>query len=289
MMTETGKTISRTEYINQWKDVANLHMQQYGIPASITLAQGILESAHGNSMLAQKGNNHFGIKCHDWKGETIYANDDRPNECFRKYSKAEDSFEDHAEFLKTRSRYTFLFDYRSNDYVNWAHGLKKAGYATSPTYATALIKVIEDNKLYEFDQLYTFESKPLVPVTTLAQPLVIAHPVRVHNNGIKYVIVQNGDTYYKIAKEFDMSLWQLYKYNDVTKEDILKAGDVLYLQGKKSKNKKAQAHVVRKGETMRDISQQYGVKVKKLEKRNGMQHGEQPKPGERIVLKGHKQ
>jgi LysM repeat protein len=284
------RRISRDEYINLWKDVAIQHMHQYGIPASITLAQGILESAHGNSNLAKYGNNHFGIKCHNgWTGETMHADDDAPNECFRKYKTAEESYNDHAEFLKKNSRYHFLFNYASNDYSSWAYGLKKAGYATSATYATALIKVIEDNKLYEFDQLVNAESLPVTAISpALTRPEPVNHPVKVHDNGIRYVIVKKGDTYYKIAKEFDMGLWQLYKYNDVSKDDVLMPGDVLYLQAKKGKNTKAKAHVVKAGETLRDISQQYGVKLEKLKKRNDLEDDDVIKAGDKLVLKGHR-
>lgn len=281
------RRISRSEYIEMWKDVATLHMHEYGIPASITLAQGILESANGNSNLAKYGNNHFGIKCHDWQGEEIYANDDKPNECFRKYKSAAQSFEDHALFLKNRSRYAFLFDYPSNDYKNWAHGLKKAGYATSPTYATALIKLIEDHQLDQFDQVTNAQSLPLAPVMTgITRPAPVNHPVRVHDNNIRCIIAKKGDTFYKIAKEFDMGLWQLYKYNDVSRSDVLMPGDVIYLQNKRSRHKTEKVHIVKKGETLRDVSQQYGVKLKKLAKRNDIQPETELKAGKKILLKG---
>ncbi|NMC39473.1 MAG: glucosaminidase domain-containing protein, partial [Bacteroidales bacterium] len=143
-------------YIQSYKDLAVSEMKRTGVPASITLAQGMLESDYGRSTLARMANNHFGIKCHnDWKGQTVRQHDDRRNECFRKYRKVEDSFYDHSDFLRSGSRYSFLFDLDPRNYKAWAHGLKKAGYATNPDYANLLIKKIEENKLYLFDDSYT--------------------------------------------------------------------------------------------------------------------------------------
>ena len=145
--------ISREEYISMYSHIAVNNMKQFGVPASITLAQAMLESDNGNSTLAVKANNHFGIKCHkDWTGATIYHDDDRKGECFRKYKNPEQSFNDHSLFLRGGKRYAFLFDLTPTDYKAWAHGLKKAGYATNPKYAELLIKIIEDNELYRFDQ-----------------------------------------------------------------------------------------------------------------------------------------
>ena len=142
-------------------------MKQFGVPASITLAQAMLESDNGNSTLAVKANNHFGIKCHkDWTGATIYHDDDRKGECFRKYKNPEQSFNDHSLFLRGGKRYAFLFDLTPTDYKAWAHGLKKAGYATNPKYAELLIKIIEDNEFYRFDQGITVAIKPPKPVVT---------------------------------------------------------------------------------------------------------------------------
>ena len=139
---------SADDYINQWKDVAVEQMHEYGIPASITMAQGILESSYGNSMLATKANNHFGIKCHDWDGASVFKDDDKKNECFRKYNNARESFKDHSIFLSSRSRYSFLFELSTTDYKGWAKGLKKAGYATNPKYPKLLIELLER---FEFD------------------------------------------------------------------------------------------------------------------------------------------
>ena len=144
---------SKTElYVEKYSDLAIREMKQYKIPASITLSQGILESGNGESRLATKANNHFGIKCHGWQGKEIYADDDEENECFRKYKRVEDSYRDHSIFLKKNGRYSFLFELDLNDYEGWAHGLKKAGYATSPNYAEKLISLIEKYDLGRFDK-----------------------------------------------------------------------------------------------------------------------------------------
>ncbi len=149
--TNTPNQLTRKEYIEKYKHIAIRQMNQYGIPASIIMAQACLESGNGNSRLAVKANNHFGIKCHNWNGKRIYHDDDRRGECFRKYNEAEDSFKDHSEFLKNGRRYQSLFDLKKSDYKAWAHGLKAAGYATDPQYAKMLIEIIEKNELYKLD------------------------------------------------------------------------------------------------------------------------------------------
>ncbi len=157
---DINKTYSRTEYINLVKNIAINQMNKYKIPTSITIAQGILESGNGNSKLAKEGKNHFGVKCHGWTGDKSYHDDDRPNECFRNYDKIEDSFEDHSIFLKNNSRYDSLFDLDITNYKGWANGLKKAGYATSPSYATKLINIIESNNLQQYDKQYSNVETP---------------------------------------------------------------------------------------------------------------------------------
>ncbi|MCB9189028.1 MAG: glucosaminidase domain-containing protein [Flavobacteriales bacterium] len=288
------RTISRNEYIEMWKDEAISQMVKYNIPASITLAQGILESANGNSELAKYANNHFGIKCYGgWTGETINKDDDQKDDCFRKYLTADESFEDHSVFLQ-KSRYQFLYEYDITDYEAWAKGLKKAGYATNPKYPELLINLIEQHELYKYDKMQAeFDSKDpiLASEPAITQPLEIeassmvnVHMTELSNNKIKFVTVKKGDTYYKIAKEFDLGLWQLYKYNELTKEDVLMPGDIIYLQPKKNKAKE-KVHVVQKGETMKDISQMYGVKVKKLYKHNEGVFGKDLEEGQQINLK----
>ncbi len=276
------------DYIEKYKDDAVREMQMYKVPASVTLAQGMLESDNGNSALAVYANNHFGIKCHtDWTGDTYTADDDENNECFRKYASVYESFVDHSKFLKNRDRYAALFDLRVTDYKGWAKGLKAAGYATDPRYAERLVDIIERYKLYAYDR-------------EEAIPIVTSNPKNVGNNGIttttssrrevalnnkvKYIIVKPGDSFMKIAKELDMGVWQLYKYNDLDKNAVLTPGQLLYIQPKKKRSKEP-AHVVKPGETVYDISQQYGVKVKSIYKFNHLPVGSQPKPGEKIVLK----
>ncbi|MFI5203504.1 MAG: glycoside hydrolase family 73 protein [Flavobacteriales bacterium] len=280
---------SRKEYIMRWKDEAVSQMMTYGIPASITLAQGILESADGNSPLAKYANNHFGIKCHDWTGETFIQDDDAKNECFRKYEDAQGSYRDHSLFLKDKSRYAFLFDYTATDYKNWANGLKKAGYATNAQYASRLIQIIEENELYKYDKSETFARKEIKPEKDAVATITVgAREIKVHDNNIRFVIAKDGDTAFKLAKEFEMGLWQIYKYNDLGGKDEIKAGDVIYLQPKRNKASEA-FHQVKAGETMRTISQLYGVKLKKLYKKNNMERGTEPEVGATLYLKKSKQ
>ncbi len=283
------RRVSRNEYIEKWHKEAQRQMKLHGIPASITLAQGILESANGNSALAKYANNHFGIKCHGWEGASFIQDDDRKNECFRKYESAEQSFQDHSEFLTTRSRYAFLFNLKPNDFEGWAHGLKKAGYATNPKYAYLLIDIIEYHKLYQYDDSnFVSPEKPPVVITNDAELIIDnTHKYRLRDNGVKFVIASDGDTFYKIAKEFDLSLNQLYKYNDLGENAILRKGDIIYIQAKKSKAS-AEYHAVLKGDTMWKISQLYGIKLKKLYKKNNMEDGEEPAVGSTINLKKRK-
>lgn len=252
------------EYITKYKHVAIHEMHSYKIPASITLAQGLLESGAGRSTLARLSNNHFGIKCgSDWKGKSVKYNDDAPNECFRAYKDAKESYEDHSKFLKYRSRYASLFQLKTTDYKGWAFGLKKAGYATDPQYAYRLINIIE---LYNLNKLDTHKGSKLFETESIVnshQPYIA--------NGLVYIIVKSGDTLKGIGKEFDKSTHSLLKYNDLYKEYVIKPGDIIYL---KKKNNKAQkpfvAHVVKQGDSMYSISQMYGIKLKSLYKLNKM-------------------
>ena len=251
-----GQEISRKEYIEKYSSLAVKQMHQYKIPASITLAQGILESNHGNSRLATKANNHFGIKCHGWEGKKIFADDDKKNECFRNYKNVLESFVDHSLFLNKYSRYEFLFDYKITDYKSWAKGLKKAGYATNSKYPELLIKIIEENKLYQFDR------------EKIDKNLISGkRNIYMHPNKIKYVISQNQETYETIAKSLNIKLKQILKYNDDNKLSVLKVGTKVFIQPKRNRSKQ-RTHVVNKGEDLRSISQTYGIKMKSLKKRN---------------------
>ena len=251
-----GQEISRKEYIEKYSSLAVKQMHQYKIPASITLAQGILESNNGNSRLAVKANNHFGIKCHGWEGKKIFADDDKKNECFRNYKNVLESFVDHSLFLNKYSRYEFLFDYKITDYISWAKGLKKAGYATNSKYPELLIKIIEENKLYQFDR------------EKIDKNLISGkRNIYMHPNKIKYVISQNQETYETIAKSLNIKLKQILKYNDDKKLSVLKVGTKVFIQPKRNRSKQ-RTHVVKKGEDLRSISQTYGIKMKSFKKRN---------------------
>lgn len=280
------RRVSKEEYIELWKEEAIYQMHKYGIPASITLAQGILESAHGNSELAKYANNHFGIKCHDWTGETMYKDDDHKDDCFRKYHSATESFQDHSEFLSKRGRYAFLFDYKVTDYKAWAKGLKKAGYATNPKYANLLIDLIEELGLAQYDKVEAVPTtRPsALPIAREVKRAPNQHRIGVHENKIKYIVVQRGDTFWKIAKEFDMGLWQLYKYNDLGKKDILLEGDLIFLQPKKNRAK-SKKYRVKNGDTLRSISQEQGIKLKALCKKNNLEFGSELKVGTFLNLR----
>lgn len=281
------KLNSREQYIEKYSEEAINQMVQYNIPASITLAQGILESNNGNSALAKYGNNHFGIKCHNWEGEGIYQDDDLKNECFRKYPSALESFRDHSLFLNNRNRYAFLFNLKLEDYKGWAKGLKKAGYATNPKYAYILIALIEKHELDQFDKSLMVAQKIPTQKQAKNHPLRVKnqnkHAISIHNN-IKYINAINGDTFYSLANEFEMGLWQLYKYNNLEKGDILKVNDIIFLQPKKSRCK-INYHIVKKGDNIKSISQLYGLKLKKILKRNQLSIEDSLLIGSKIYLK----
>ncbi|MDX1651920.1 MAG: glucosaminidase domain-containing protein [Brumimicrobium sp.] len=274
-------------YIETYKHHAVKQMKQHGIPASITMAQGLLESGYGNSMLAVKGNNHFGIKCHDWEGARIYKDDDKRNECFRKYDDPIESYEDHSRFLTGRSRYAFLFELDKRDYKAWAEGLKKAGYATNPKYDKLLIDLIEKYELYKLDEEGDIEliepekkniksSEPLVQQKKEKKQEEIStvntHKVHVNEDRTKYVIAKKGDTFYQISKEFGFSLRQLNRWNDFPRnKDILEEGDIIYLMPKRKRSKSNVSQVrLEENKELWMLSQQYGIKLKSLMELNGI-------------------
>lgn len=245
-------------YINQYKDIAIEQMRKYRIPASITLAQGLLESAAGKSELARESNNHFGIKCHaTWDGKRTYHDDDEQGECFRVYKNVRDSYEDHSLFLSTGSRYAFLFKFVETDYENWARGLKRAGYATSPTYAEKLIELIERYDLDRFDRVQGSKSRYLGPHTPyLANDLV-------------YIVARQGDTMLSIAEEFGIPKRKLISYNDLYRGYVPVKGDIIYLARKHRKAQKPHTqHIVGDGESMHMISQKYAVRLDRLYRMN---------------------
>lgn len=281
--------LTAEEYVSKYKEDAVKEMLLHGVPASITLAQGMLESGNGNSALAVYANNHFGIKCHaEWTGATYIQDDDASNECFRKYNSVLESFSDHSLFLKTRPRYAFLFDLQVSDYKGWANGLKTAGYATDPSYANRLIELIERHNLNELDKMTMVpvvkkengkkakDAPKVTSKTTLTVKL---------NNGRKYVIAREGDSYSRIAGEFDISVNMVYKFNDRGIDDVLKKGEMVYIQPKKKKAEKEKLHIVKGGETMHSISQKYGIKLKYLYKWNNFEPNREVKAGEKIKLR----
>lgn len=276
LQAQVKRTKKYDDYIDKYSSVATRHMKDYKIPASITLAQGLLESGAGESSLATKGNNHFGIKCGgDWRGASIRKSDDRPNECFRKYKHAEESYHDHSLFLTERDRYSSLFRLQITDYKSWARGLQSAGYATDKAYANKLIKIIEDYELYLYDNAKVTGGKKKkkdkgTPLWTVEQPKT---PKRARmpylTHGLVYVIAERGDTYEDIARDMDFKVKDLYKFNEVPENFPLVEGDLVYLQKKKRRaDKPYYEHVVRDGESMHSISQRYGMQVKNLYKMN---------------------
>lgn len=282
-----GQGGTRAQYVEQWKDVAIAQKNQYGIPASITLAQGILESGSGTSELAIKGNNHFGIKCHGWEGKKMYIDDDKKDECFRVYKSASESFEDHSDFLKRYDRYAFLFAYDPTDYKAWAKGLKKAGYATNPKYPDMLIQIIEDLGLDEYDkETVIIHPKPSLIVDAKNEKK--GHKVMVHHNKVKYVVATKGDTFYQIAKEFGLNLKQLYRYNDFSSDkDVLEQGDVVYIQPKRRLSVfKNEIVTITNESTVNEIAQSNAVKAKSIKKLNGFSNGDEViASGEKVTLR----
>ncbi|NNF01943.1 MAG: LysM peptidoglycan-binding domain-containing protein [Bacteroidia bacterium] len=288
---ENNKKLSKAEYIAMYKLDAIKSMQEFKIPASITMAQAILESGTGNSELAQKANNHFGIKCHkEWTGKKILYDDDRKNECFRHYDNVYESYKDHSQFLTTRDRYSFLFDLEITDYKKWAHGLKKAGYATNPKYAHLLIKIIEENNLTELDKeaisgvkISSTQRQDAEEVTKESKASAANIEQLPANNNVKYVIAKENDSYLSISKEYDMMLWQVHKYNDVDKGADLHVGETVYLKPKRSRSNR-EYHIAQVGDNLHKISQQYAVKLKKLYKYNTMRPGDKINEGQKIKL-----
>lgn len=247
-------------YINKYKDIAIEQMNKYHIPASITLAQALLESGAGKSELARKSNNHFGIKCHSWEGDRTYHDDDEAGECFRVYKKVSDSYEDHSIFLSTGARYAFLFKFDQTDYISWACGLKRAGYATNPAYADRLINLIESYGLDRFDH----------GGRSVARYVGAHEPMLAHD--LVYIITRPGDTMQGIADEFGISRRKLIRYNDQHKNYVPSKGDIIYLHRKYWRARKPhQQHVVREGESMHLISQMYGVRLSRLYKMNDVE------------------
>ncbi|MFI3318604.1 MAG: glucosaminidase domain-containing protein [Rikenellaceae bacterium] len=286
---------TREEYIDRYAAIAVAHMERYGIPASITMAQGILESDSGNSILSKKSNNHFGIKCKgDWTGRTVRYDDDARQECFRAYRSVEHSYQDHAEFLDNSPRYDSLFNYSSNDYRSWARGLKAAGYATAPDYAPRLIKIIEENKLYLLDgdkglRRYTMRNndQPVwfeeeLPAERIADKGVDPNDFRVslysHHgynvyrmNGVEYIIAKQDESIERISKLFQISRGNLRRFNELEKTESPIEGEIIFLAEKRRRwQGNAREHIVRNGETVHSVAQSYGLREQSLRRLNSL-------------------
>lgn len=304
-------------YIDTYHQLAIQKMKDYGIPASITLAQGILESAAGTSDLAREANNHFGIKCHStWEGKSFYKDDDAKNECFRSYTSVEQSYDDHSAFLK-RERYTSLFNLKITDYKSWAKELKKCGYATDPHYDNRLIDLIEKYELYAYDTDAYTKSTPLAhkgsskgqtkpnevdknqsssPTNQATSQTYDTRYRRVDypyskrtvyiNNNVYFILARPGDTFYDIAIDVQLTVGQLRKYNDVPNLSYEPMeGEIVYISKKASKAEKTREHIVRRGESLRDIAQQYACREKALRKLNAMSKTDELQAGDRVKLR----
>ena len=302
-----AQKITPEEYIQTYKDIAICEMKAHKIPASITLAQGLLESGAGNSALAREAKNHFGIKCHKgWDGDTYYMDDDEKDECFRKYKNAEESFKDHSEFLCGRSRYAALFDLKITDYKGWAKGLKAAGYATNPKYAQLLIDRIELYDLTKYDRIALGQRSDdgQLPDIAPEDELELAFSPSdrssfvlvdmteekrfiYENNGVRFVYAKEGETPEGLAKDFGIKFKRFCQYNLLRHPDemVFHSGDVVYLAKLRNRNWKAKRHTVEEGETLRDVALRFAMKPEKILKKNGLKEGERLTAGQQLWLR----
>jgi len=287
------------KYVEKYADIAVKEMKRTGVPASITLAQGLLESRAGLSPLAADGNNHFGIKCHnDWNGKKMYHDDDANSECFRVYRSAEESFKNHSDFLRGRDRYKSLFELPQDDYKAWAHGLKEAGYATDPRYAQKLIKLIEEYELYEYDKDVKVTLKTPREEET---PVVIPQQERSSNyketialslrrelysqNGVPCIYALEGENYSSIAASQGLFLRELLRYNDLKEDMPLEKGTIVYLARKKQEGPVNQYVVDTEGETLYRIAQRFGIRYATLQQLNVLLLGKTLEPGDTVRLR----
>jgi hypothetical protein len=290
--------MTRGDYIKKYQALAIEEMGRSGIPASIKMAQACLESGNGNSELSRKSNNHFGIKCkRHWKGGKVYYNDDAKGECFRKYKSVEDSYIDHSNFLMSNPRYAFLFQLAPDDYIGWAKGLKQAGYATARDYDKRLIRIIEEYKLHRLDYKEAFSPleayREQQKLNEGMSDKMTINPFKAREvvtiNGLDAVIARKSDSYEIIARKMNMEPWEIYKFNDRGEGYKPQPREVVYLERKNRRAHRSHpTHVAEEGETMHYISQLYGIRLKPLIRRNRMEWGEQPQPGEVINLRKRK-
>lgn len=302
------------QYINTYKYLAISEMERTGVPASIKLAQGILETQAGASNLVKRSNNHFGIKCKTaWSGSRVYHDDDERGECFRAYGSAEASYRDHSDFLKNSQRYAFLFDIDPLDYKEWAKGLKKAGYATNPKYTQQLIRYIEDYDL----QLYSLvalgrktldEEPPLYAETPLThppltpeatkptpkndKPEIAVQPLRLRYpaeepfkiNDTKVIVALEGTSLLAIAEQYDVRYKHLLDFNEIPEtDDIIRKDQLIFLQRKRRQGAQP-VHVVQRGESLYDVAQEEGIRLDHLLTYNGLHRDDLLTAGQRLAL-----
>jgi LysM repeat protein len=280
---EVKVKITVEQYIEKYSALAIEEMYRSRIPASITLAQGILESGNGNSRLSTEANNHFGIKCKaTWTGKTLYEDDDAPQECFRKYDAAIDSYRDHSDFLMNNKRYAFLFDLDSKDYKSWAYGLKKAGYATNPQYPELLITFIEKHKLHKYDEVKISEEEEKEKAEEKAE-VIKTYGKEFMINGVPAITAKANESFAQIALNYDIKVFQLYKYNDLQKDDECHEGDTIFLKSKKNKAE-VETSIFGKGDNTHKISQRFAIKLEKILSRNNLVLNQQPAVGQIIYL-----
>lgn len=293
------------QYINSYKELAIQEMKRTGVPASIKLAQGIHETSAGTSMLVNKSNNHFGIKCKNtWTGKTVKHTDDAPNECFRKYERTEDSYRDHSDFLKSSPRYASLFSLDPLDYEAWAYGLKKAGYATNPRYPQVIIKLIQDYNLQEYtlialerkpagnDAIVNVKQTPVKEIAATPAILVTEEPVAKLNyptgefriNETRVIYVKKGTSFLSIAEEYNIPLARIFEFNDMIQSEFLNKDQLIYLQ-RKRKTGNEEYHIVKHGESLYDIAQVQAIRLESLLEYNFMKQGTKPAAGEKLYLR----
>lgn len=284
-------------YIQKYYQLATEQQSKYAIPASITLAQGLLESGAGNGTLALKSNNHFGIKCKNWSGDKVYHDDDERGECFRKYNSVSESYEDHSLFLKNRTRYSSLFLLNSADYKGWAFGLKAAGYATDPNYAIKLIQLIDNYDLHQYDigksdnyyqNTYTKSKIEIAEFGKKREKNILEeypHDLFI-NNRVKCVFSLAGDTYESIAAEFELDIKDILLFNDLSNSEILMPNTIIYIQKKKNKSSASyKIHTVQNGENLYRISQKYAIKLQKLYDLNKLSYNKTAEVGMKLKLR----
>ncbi len=309
------------EYINKYKELAIEEMQRTGIPASIKLAQGIHETAAGTSDLVQRSNNHFGLKCKtEWKGMSVKHTDDAPNECFRKYEEAKDSYKDQSDYLKKQPRYASLFELDPTDYKGWAYGLKRAGYATNPKYSQVLIKLVEEYDLQDYTMIAlgklkkgqetlaqnenksekrVIEEKPVVTEdkpaavyasTTQEKPAVVEEPKPDYPEGefkineTKVIYAKKGTSYLSIAEKYNLPLARIFEFNEMKVQESVDKDRLIYIMRKRKFGLNEQ-HVVKPGETLADIAQTEALRLESLLEYNFLQPNMQPAVGSVLYLR----